>query len=108
MRRMLGYYAKERDGVGWKWQAMDSKSAPAPLGGSKTGKNPTDRGKLGARIHLLGSMSVVLLCPSSSPAPIATTRSSRWNWSSRQRYKASGSHKEQHLCADKAYDSKDV
>src|SRR5215203_3025309 len=41
MKRMVEYYARERGGVGWRWQAMDSKSSPAPLGGEKTGKNPT-------------------------------------------------------------------
>jgi len=44
---------------------MDSKSCAAPLGGEKSGKNPTDRGKLGAKIHLLvdrrgAPLSVVL------------------------------------------------
>jgi hypothetical protein len=32
---------------------MDSKSCAAPLGGEKTGKNQTDRGKLGALINLI-------------------------------------------------------
>ena len=50
---MTQYYTRERGGIGWKWQAMDSKSSPAPLGGQKTGKNPTDRGKSGAKINLL-------------------------------------------------------
>jgi putative transposase len=53
MRRMAEYYAREHGGIGWKWQAMDSKHSPAPLGGEKTGKNPTDRGKLGAKINLM-------------------------------------------------------
>src|SRR5215218_10128550 len=37
----------------WKWKAMDSKHSAAPLGGQKTGKNPTHRGKTGAKINLL-------------------------------------------------------
>ena len=49
---IVRYYAKEQ-GIGWKWQSIDSKMVPAPLGGSKTGKNPTDRGKSGAKIHLM-------------------------------------------------------
>jgi putative transposase len=28
VRRMVEYYAKERGGVGWRWQAMDSKTLP--------------------------------------------------------------------------------
>ena len=45
MKRMAEYYAREHGGIGWKWQAMGSKHSAAPLGGEKTGKNPTDRGK---------------------------------------------------------------
>jgi putative transposase len=65
MRRMVEYYARERGGIGWKWQAMDSKHSRAPLGGQKVGNNPTDRGKLGAKINLLvdergAPLSVVL------------------------------------------------
>jgi putative transposase len=53
MKRMTEYYAREHGGIGWKWQAMDSKHSAAPLGGQKTGNNPTDRGKSGAKINLL-------------------------------------------------------
>ena len=53
MKRMAEYYARECGGIGWGWQAMDSKHSAAPLGGQKTGKNPTDRGKSGAKINLL-------------------------------------------------------
>jgi putative transposase len=62
---MVEHYAKESGGISWKWQAMDSKNSPAPLGGEKTGENPTDRGKRGAKINLLldqsgAPLSVVL------------------------------------------------
>src|SRR3954468_19735653 len=74
MKRMAQYYAKERDGVAWRWQAMDSKSSAAPLGGEKTGKNPTDRGKLGAKINLLWSMRGARPSGWCSPEPTATTQ----------------------------------
>jgi putative transposase len=54
MKRMAEYYAREHGGIGWKWQAMDSKHSPAPLGGEKTGNNPTDRGKKGVLEKLFG------------------------------------------------------
>src|SRR5215203_1125079 len=53
MKRMAQYYAREHGGISWKWQAMDSKHCAAPLGGQKTGNNPTDRGNSGAKINLL-------------------------------------------------------
>ena len=49
---MVQFYHR-RKRIKWHWQAIDSKSVPAPLGGKKTGKNPTDRGKLGSKRHIL-------------------------------------------------------
>jgi putative transposase len=41
------------EGLDWSWLAMDGAMTKAPLGGERTGKNPTDRGKLGAKRSLL-------------------------------------------------------
>jgi hypothetical protein len=49
---MVRYYA-EQLGIGWEWKSVDSGTRPAPFGGSQTGKNPTDRGKQGSKIHIL-------------------------------------------------------
>ena len=43
----------ETKGIDWKWQAADGAMTKAPLGGEKTGKNPTDRGKTGTKRSLL-------------------------------------------------------
>ena len=40
-------------GLDWSWLAMDGAMTKAPLGGERTGKNPTDRGKLGTKRSLL-------------------------------------------------------
>ena len=40
-------------GITWQWQAADGAMSKAPLGGEKTGKNPTDRGKTGTKRSLL-------------------------------------------------------
>jgi transposase len=40
-------------GLDWSWVAMDGAMTKAPLGGERTGKNPTDRGKLGTKRSLL-------------------------------------------------------
>src|SRR5829696_6836976 len=106
MKWMVEYYARESGGISWKWQAMDSKNAPAPLGGHKTGNNPTDRGKRGAKMNLLvdqrgAPLSVVLTGANGHDkisaidlmVSIALKRPA---------------HKEQHLCADKAYDAAEV
>jgi len=37
----------------WAWQCMDGAMTKAPLGGEKTGKNPTDRAKSGVKRSLM-------------------------------------------------------
>src|SRR6266849_8054580 len=43
----------ELKGIAWKWQAADGAMTKAPLGGEKTGENPTDRSKTGTKRSLL-------------------------------------------------------
>jgi putative transposase len=43
----------ELKGIAWKWQAADGVITKAPLGGGKTGPNPTDRAKTGTKRSLL-------------------------------------------------------
>jgi len=43
----------ELQGIQWTWQAMDGAMTKAPLGGGATGKNPTDRAKLGTKRSIL-------------------------------------------------------
>ena len=43
----------ELKGLDWEWQSMDGAMTKAPLGGEKTGGNPTDRGKSGTKRSLL-------------------------------------------------------
>jgi hypothetical protein len=45
--------ASALDGIDWSWLAMDGAMTKAPLGGGKTGPNPTDRGKGGVKSSLL-------------------------------------------------------
>lgn len=108
MKRIAEYYAKERGGVGWKWQAMDSKSCTSPLGGSETGKNPTDRGKLGAKINLM-------VDERGAPISVVLTGANRHDKVSAIDLivsvvlkRPARRSQEQHLCADKAYDAEDV
>jgi putative transposase len=43
----------EKSGIRWAWQSMDGTMTKAPLGGERTGPNPTDRGKCGVKRSLL-------------------------------------------------------
>jgi transposase len=105
MKLMVKFYDKRRK-IKWKWQSIDSKAVPAPLGGGKTGKNPTDRGKQGAKLHLLVDQRGLPLAVHITGANVHD----KWSASEliisivvkRPRKK------KQHLCADKGYDYADV
>lgn len=43
----------EVQGIDWEWVSMDGAMTKAPLGGEKTGPNPTDRGKAGVKRSVL-------------------------------------------------------
>jgi len=107
MRIMAKYYARQHN-IGWRWQSIDSKSCPAPLGGTQTGKNPTDRGKKGSKIHLL-------VDEQGAPLAIHITGANEHDkWSADDLIisivvpRPSPAKCEQHLCADKGYDYEDV
>ena len=44
---------REHDQITWYRASVDAASVPAPAGGEHTGRNPTDRGKLGCKHHFL-------------------------------------------------------
>jgi len=103
-KKMVMSFAKEHR-IGWKWQSVDSMMSPAPLGGADTGKNPTDRGKSGSKIHILVD---------ERGAPLAvyiTSANQHDKWSADDlviSVVVKRPYSEQHFCADKAYDSEDV
>lgn len=103
-KKMVKYYARECK-IGWKWQSVDSMMSPAPLGGCETGKNPTDRGKSGSKIHLL-------VDERGAPLAIFITGANKHDkWSADDlivHIVAKRPHGEQHFCADKGYDYEDV
>jgi len=105
MQIMVRFYDKRRQ-IKWKWQAIDSKACPAPLGGSQTGKNPTDRAKKGTKVHLLVDQR-------GAPLAVYVTGANEHDKCSADDLIISivvprPAHKKQHLCADKGYDFPDV
>lgn len=106
-RLIVKYYQKKRR-IKWKWQAIDSKMVPAPLGGDLTGPNPTDRAKSGSKRHIWvdqrgAPLSIRITAANAHDVteimnllnrPIVRRPKSRY--------------RVQHLCADKAYDSEEV
>ena len=62
-------------GINWDWLAADGAMTKAPLGGAKTGPNPTDRAKKG-RSARFSRRPQGYRSGSPTKAPTATTRSS--------------------------------
>lgn len=107
MMLMVKFYQRRR-GIGWRWQAIDSKSCPAPLGGEQTGHSPVDRSKHGSKIHLLVDQY---------GAPLAvhiTGANVHDKWLADDLIisivvpRPDPDEVEQHLCLDKGYDYPDV
>jgi putative transposase len=107
MQIMARFYARKRR-IKWKWQSIDSKACPAPLGGAETGRNPTDRGKQGSKIHILVDQRGAPL------AVFITGANDHDKWSADDLIisivvaRPDPEQGEQHLCADKGYDYEDV
>jgi putative transposase len=67
----------ELEGIEWEWQAIDGAMTKAPLGRGATGKNPTDRAKMGTKRSMLTDGAGIPLAVALE-GPIATTRGCSW------------------------------
>lgn len=103
----LRVYDQKR-GIGWNWQSLDSAIIPAPLGGTKTGKNPVDRAKSGSKRNVLVDRRGVPLALTIAAANTQDYQCAdellhhlaiRRSWLDRAGRRAT-----LHLCGDKGYD----
>jgi putative transposase len=101
---LLRHYDKLK-GIQWRWQAIDSKSVAAPLGGEKTGKNPTDRGKLGSKWHLLTDARGAPLAAVVSAANVNEVTCTLDVLDALVVARPERIYRVHHLCGDKGYDS---
>lgn len=92
-------------GLCFVWQALDGAMTKAPLGGEATGPNPTDRGKLGTKRHILVEGHGL-------PIGLVVTGANRHDMTQVEAVLASMPiapplstvEHPQHFCADKGYD----
>lgn len=96
-------------GIRWRWQALDSSSTKAPLGGEATGPNPTDRGKSGTKRHILsdqrGAPLAVHVTAANTHDMKAIFDTLDHQRLTRPSLSVSGT---QHLCLDKGYDYPEI
>jgi putative transposase len=88
-------------GIAWTWQSLDGALGKAPLGGTATGPNPTDRGKLGVKRSLLTDGRGV---PLAIVAAEANRHDSKLLERTLEARVALPPLVSQHLCLDKGYD----
>jgi putative transposase len=98
----------QRQGIDWEWQAIDGCMTKAPLGGKKTGKNPTDRAKKGTKRSLLtdGRGVPLGLTVSGANRPDNELVTATLESIPIERPKPT-LEQPQHFCGDKIYDCKD-
>ena len=109
IQAMLDWYDRCH-GIDWEWQAGDTKLLPAPLGGEKTGPNPTDLGKCGSKRHLL-------VDGNGAPLALHVSAANRHDVQGLTALLDAGmvparpeptDDAPQHICLDKAYDAEDI
>ena len=102
----------QKVGIGWNWQSLDSAIIPAPLGGTKTGKNPVDRAKSGSKRNVLVDrrgvpLALVIAAANKQDYQCADATLHhlviRRSWRDR-----TGRRVVLHLCGDKGYDFDEV
>ena len=102
----------ELEGIEWEWQAIDGAMTKAPLGRGATGKNPTDRAKMGTKRSMLTDGAGI-------PLAVAIEGANRHDSRllvatldglvvARPAPEGKEDSPEQHLCLDAAYDSEPV
>ena len=102
----------ELEGIEWEWQAIDGVMTKSPLGRGATGKNPTDRAKMGTKRSMLTDGAGI-------PLAVAVEGANRHDSRllvatldglvvARPAPEGEEDSPEQHLCLDAAYDSEPV
>ena len=96
-------------GIDWKWLSMDGAMTKAPLGGEKTGPNPTDRGKKGVKRSILTDGRGVPIGLDIAGANCVDFKLAKGTLGSlpveRPAVETTG---KQHLCLDKGYDYAEI
>ena len=106
MWRLLLQYAEATQRLEWVWQSADASLHKAPLGGEKTGPNPTDRAKSGTKRHVLTDGGGVPLAVVITAANVPDMRVVGELLDARVLRASAGT--EQHACLDKGYDYADA
>lgn len=92
-------------GLDLQWQSVDGAMTKSPLGGEKSGKNPTDRGKLGTKRSLQTEAAGIPVGLATGGANVHDTKLLQETIEDCLERAGFDRDDEEHLCLDKAYDS---
>ncbi|WP_426580446.1 IS5 family transposase [Leptospira interrogans serovar Szwajizak] len=106
-KSILKYY-DVKNKIAWDWASMDSAMVKAPKGGVLTGKNPTDRAKLGVKRHILTDGNGIPLAITLTGANVHDKHGVKDTLNSILVFSGRKRKKPKHLCLDKGYDFKDI
>ena len=96
-------------GLDLEWQSVDGGITKAPLGGENTGKNPTDRGKIGTKRSLACDAAGVPTGVAVAGANVHDKHLLEDTLEDReQMVPPADEETEEHLCLDKGYDYPDI
>ena len=101
----------ELKGLDWEWLAMDGAMTKAPLGGGKTGPNPTDRGKRGVKRSLLTEaegIPVGIAVEGANRNDMKMVKDTLQSVPESVELKRCRTNGKQGMCMDKGYDSEEV
>jgi putative transposase len=104
MTLSLELYDKEL-GIEWKFQSIDGSIKRAPGCCENAGKNPTDRARPGTKHMILTDKNGIPLAATTIPANHSDMKEIENNLSQLQIQRPSPLDIQQHLCADKGFDS---
>jgi putative transposase len=95
-------------GILWKFQAIDGGMNKAPLGGKKTGRNPTDRGKLGTKRSVATDGRGVPLSVVTAGANRHDMKLAGATLAGMKGERPDPVEHKQHMCMDKGYDYPEI
>jgi len=96
-------------GVDWSWLSMDGAMTKAPLGGEKTGPNPTDRAKRGTKRSMLTDANGIPLAVAIDGANRNDFKMARETFAAIPIDRPTPSpRRRQNICLDKGYDYDEV
>ena len=98
----------EEKGIFWKWRSIDAANIKAPLGGDKTGPNPTDRGKKGTKRSIIVDGNGIPISIEVEGANRHDSKLLPRNLNSIVIENNNNPIYQDYLCGDKAYDSDEL